>query len=218
MKNNKKYVIRQSSEINSTKDDYFDWSIWIENGEQDISESESVEYLLHSTFPNRLREKNNVSNGFLLKSSGWGEFEILISIYLKSGETIQQAHWLTLDEDYINESFAELEVPEQENNKAQKVYISYSSQDIKKAIYVRDLIIDLGLEAVSGMNMNLSKSINDFIKSSIEDADLVLNIESGNKTEWQKEEHRIANELSKKIVTLEDNLSPEQMNDLICYR
>ena len=214
--NNKNYVIRQSSKVNPKKEGYFNWDIWIENGTKDISEIDYVEYLLHSTFKNRLKEKKDPSNGFLLQSSGWGEFEIQISINLKTGNTIQRVHWLTLGEDFINEPFEELEALEQDDDDAlRKVYISYSAPDIKKAIYAQDLLSDLGIEVVSGMNMNLDNSMNDFIETSIEDSDLVVNINSGNETEWQKKEKIIANQLSKKIVTLDDNLNPKEMKDFL---
>jgi hypothetical protein len=205
---NKNYLIRQSSKLNSNKKDYFDWSIWIESGKENISKIDYVEYLLHSTFKNRLREVNSHSDGFLLSSNGWGEFEIHINIILKSGKTIQLKHWLKLGENYINQLPDGPKVLEDKNGEIQKIYISYSAPDIKKAINIKGMLSDLGMQVVSGMDMNLGNEISDFMHSSIQSSDLVVNINSDNETEWQKEENRVANKLSKTIVSSDDFIKP----------
>jgi len=213
--NNKDFVVRQSSKLNTIKKNYYDWSIWIEGGTRDLSEIDAVEYLLHSTFKNRLREREDITDGFLLQSSGWGEFEIRISIHLKSGQIMYRTHWLTLGEDYTNGPENYTDGVEEEDDTLKKIYISYSSPDIKKAIQVQDMLKDLGLEVVSGMDMNSNSSVSDFVKLSMEDSDLVLNIDSINQNDWQKEEHRIAQQLSKKIVSLDDDLDSKQLEDLV---
>ena len=100
MKAAEPYLIGQSSRRSNTKSDYFNWDIWIEDGKKPITEIESVEYLLHPTFPNRLRSSSDVAAKFKLKSKGWGEFTIRVIIYEKSGKKIILNHWLTLRNEY----------------------------------------------------------------------------------------------------------------------
>lgn len=55
-----------------------------------------VEYRLHDTFPDPVRVAEDAQNKFVLSSSGWGEFRIIITVYLKDGKEIETTHDLKL--------------------------------------------------------------------------------------------------------------------------
>ena len=64
----KEFKIGQSALRDSSRKDYYKWEIWIENGNHDISEIDYVQYLLHSTFRNRLRTGSALTESFKIKS------------------------------------------------------------------------------------------------------------------------------------------------------
>lgn len=71
----------------------------------DVIYVEKVKYILHQTFKQRER---TVSRTFTNPNCSlviwtWGTFEIPVTIFLKSGETIETSHYLTFDKQ-INES------------------------------------------------------------------------------------------------------------------
>ncbi|WP_339708433.1 pYEATS domain-containing protein [uncultured Kriegella sp.] len=195
----KEYSIGQSSQRDKNRKDYFEWAIWIENGELDVSEIDYVEYLLHSTFKNRLRKVTDVSTGFKLKSKGWGEFRIEISITKKDGETLQMAHWLVL-RDFYQSAESENEVPRMTSK---KIYISHADVDTRTAQRLEFILTDLGMEVISADNLESEGSLQDNIVSSINASDAIITINSGTENEWQNAEIQIANELSKTIIPMD---------------
>ncbi len=77
--------------------DWWEWAVWIEGPDKVLDEIESVEYFLHSTFPDPLRRKTNRTEKFRIESSGWGEFMIKVHILTRKGVQFKTQHWLTLD-------------------------------------------------------------------------------------------------------------------------
>jgi transcription initiation factor IIF auxiliary subunit len=76
--------------------DYFDWEVYVDEADQVLESIKHVVYFLHKTFPDPIRTISRKEEGFVLKSRGWGEFEIGIQIFFKNGETSQQAYHLDL--------------------------------------------------------------------------------------------------------------------------
>jgi transcription initiation factor IIF auxiliary subunit len=64
-------------------EDYWDWQIYLTGDQKELSEIEYVEYTLHDTFPNPIRRVYNLTNGFKMKTAGWGIFAIFIRIHFK---------------------------------------------------------------------------------------------------------------------------------------
>lgn len=198
----KEYFVDQTSSKHESRKDYYEWAIWIVSAESDISEIEYVEYLLHSTFKNRLRKITDPSEGFRLESAGWGEFRVEISIVKKSGETIQLAHWLSLGND--NDDVIARGAPPEIEQK--KVYISYSKIDERTAQLLESMLIDLGMEVASGSDIKPGVPINEYIEESIKEADAVITINADQQNYWQKTEIEIAEGLAKTIIPMDQIL------------
>jgi len=87
--------MHQSSEY--VRPNWWNWSVWIDAPSTLLNDIESVDYKLHSTFPDPLQHRTNRQEKFLLTSSGWGEFTINAEIKLKNGKALTKRHWLTLE-------------------------------------------------------------------------------------------------------------------------
>lgn len=64
---------------------YFRWKVFVDEDENTLDNIESVEYLLHPTFPVPDQVRSDRDSKFALETSGWGEFDILITVNFKDG-------------------------------------------------------------------------------------------------------------------------------------
>ena len=64
---------------------WWEWEVWVDESPEVLESIEEVEYVLHSTFPERVRVKTDPQTKFRLKSGGWGTFNILVNIRMKDG-------------------------------------------------------------------------------------------------------------------------------------
>ncbi len=79
-------------------DDRWGWELYLDsNTKTELEQVESVKYILHPTFSNPIRIIKDRSQGFRLKASGWGTFEIKAFIYFKNGKKIKLEHELELN-------------------------------------------------------------------------------------------------------------------------
>ncbi len=76
------------------KTDRVDWGIWIDEKEDVLREIDHVEYTLHPTFRNPIREESNPDTQFEHKTNGWGTFQISIIVFFKDGTTHKTKHML----------------------------------------------------------------------------------------------------------------------------
>jgi transcription initiation factor IIF auxiliary subunit len=75
---------------------WWEWSLWLEGPAEEMAEIAKVVYTLHPSFVDPVQEIKTRSNGFKLKSVGWGEFHVHLEIYQKDGKVKKRKHWLTL--------------------------------------------------------------------------------------------------------------------------
>lgn len=66
--------------------DWYKWQIELAGPMSALSEIGVVEYILHPTFPNRIRKTKNAEDHFRLESAGWGEFDITVNVYFINGD------------------------------------------------------------------------------------------------------------------------------------
>ena len=73
---------------------YFHWMVFVDDSDDILDQIESVEYLLHPTFPKPYQISTNRIAKFALKSAGWGEFDISITVNFRDGhkETFPKYH------------------------------------------------------------------------------------------------------------------------------
>jgi transcription initiation factor IIF auxiliary subunit len=76
--------------------DWYEWKVFLETDDATLASIKEVEYLLHSTFPDRRRIMKNRDENFILESAGWGSFNILVIIRFNDGSTEKTTHFLDL--------------------------------------------------------------------------------------------------------------------------
>ncbi len=74
----------------------YDWIVYVDEDEGILQQIAAVEYLLHRTFSNPLRRKTDPTDHFAVRSTGWGGFTILITVFLKSGVRFETSYDLDL--------------------------------------------------------------------------------------------------------------------------
>ena len=74
----------------------FEWKVFMDESPEKVDKVRSVEYRLHKTFPSPIRIVEDPKSRFALRSAGWGEFWIFITIYLKDGTEKHTKYYLDL--------------------------------------------------------------------------------------------------------------------------
>jgi len=77
-------------------DDWWSWSVWVEEPKRDLDAVEFVEYTLHPTFRDPVRTIKTRHNGFKLSTGGWGVFPIYARAFRKDGSIVRLKHQLKL--------------------------------------------------------------------------------------------------------------------------
>ena len=76
----------------------WDWTVFIQADEAALSEVKSVEYTLHPTFANPIRNVTDRGTdrqkAFPLSANGWGTFEVAIKVIFKDGRAKYLRHHL----------------------------------------------------------------------------------------------------------------------------
>lgn len=90
--NRNNYCVINTAVRKSTSSTYFNWKIVINTRPVSlINNIDSVVYYLHKTFNPRIitRRRSDLNNfpNFSLSKSGWGEFNVLVKIYLHNSRT-----------------------------------------------------------------------------------------------------------------------------------
>ena len=88
------FKIRQWEEYKG--EDWWRWAVWIEAQDNALDLIDFVEWMLHPTFPSPVRRINNRASKFRLETGGWGVFQIIARLQLKSGQQIKLRHLLKL--------------------------------------------------------------------------------------------------------------------------
>jgi len=79
LKNSSTYVRKKGTT------DWWDWTAYIECTPPDsLQDIEYVEYYLHPSFPNPVRRIYKEDGGFIMKTSGWGVFELKAKVLFKN--------------------------------------------------------------------------------------------------------------------------------------
>lgn len=76
---------------------WWKWAVWIDGDAAALKDVLQVEYVLHPTFPEPRQIVTDRKSKFRLEQSGWGEFEVVANVALKSGKTQRLRHWLKLE-------------------------------------------------------------------------------------------------------------------------
>ncbi len=77
--------------------DWFKWRVFIDEPKSVLQKIQSVDYVLHPTFPNPNRTITDKESGFALESSGWGSFRIYGTIHYIDGTDEDFEYYLNLN-------------------------------------------------------------------------------------------------------------------------
>jgi transcription initiation factor IIF auxiliary subunit len=75
---------------------YYQWEIFVDEPPERLNDIESVEYVLHPTFPQPVQVRRDPKDKFALKTSGWGEFNIAVRVTFKDGKKEDLSYRLNL--------------------------------------------------------------------------------------------------------------------------
>ncbi len=195
--------IGQSSRRDSTSKNYWKWSVWIETTPEILDTIESVKYVLHPSFPNRIKNRTSKKDKFKLNASGWGEFNIHIKIFISGeSEPIVKTHYLKLFEEeqevshasksvFISSALTDSEKVEELTDSLAKKNISVATEDtvvdmgsdweddINRAIKDSDVFILYGSKFLSKFQQN---QLDTAIKS---DAKIIIKMDDGDSLDKQ---------------------------------
>lgn len=88
--------LRTVNTAKPTGDDRYDWEIHVEAPDEVLDRIDRVDYVLHETFPEPVRRREDRDSGFSLTSNGWGEFVIGVLLHLRDGDIAKLWHPLRL--------------------------------------------------------------------------------------------------------------------------
>jgi transcription initiation factor IIF auxiliary subunit len=82
------------------ENDWYEWRVFVEDGEDVLDKIDHVEYLLHPTFPNPRRLVYDRQSRFALNGSGWGQFTIKIRVTYSNGEAESTSYFLDFNKSW----------------------------------------------------------------------------------------------------------------------
>ena len=89
-------TIHVEQEMEYERNDWWNWSVWVEGDAAELDCISSVVYTLHSTFANPVRTITDRRTKFRLQSAGWGGFTIYAQVFDKEGSSRKLEHSLKL--------------------------------------------------------------------------------------------------------------------------
>jgi transcription initiation factor IIF auxiliary subunit len=84
---------------------WYEWMVYVDEPDDVLQKIDAVEYLLHRSFPNPLRRRTDPSTNFSIESSGWGGFDIRITVFLKDGSRLETSYLLDLSKPWTPSLF-----------------------------------------------------------------------------------------------------------------
>ena len=181
-------IMQESSP--SKKTDYWDWKIWLIASEDILNKIKVVRYGLHPTFPNPIRIIDDPSDGFSLKSSGWGEFNVKIEIIFNEGNNLKTTHWLTLKdsnnrikgdfENFNSSSLAEWASatnPEDRESLGapnHTVFVSAALSHLDTVDQVTKNLKQHDIAVVTSQNIEIGESLESFHSNTLENVDMAV--------------------------------------------
>jgi transcription initiation factor IIF auxiliary subunit len=85
---NQTLAIAARNTAKEVRNGQWNWTVYLDAAPAVLEQIRCVQYILHPTFPNPVREiceRGNPSQPFALSASGWGEFVMNIRIFLRDG-------------------------------------------------------------------------------------------------------------------------------------
>jgi hypothetical protein len=173
------YAIAQDAD--RLDESHWRWSVWLDAPENELARVKEVVWKLHPTFvPPVVRIKSR-KNGFRLKSSGWGEFQIQAEIHEESGEVRKLRHWLRLADASRRKTssgsrhFAEHQTGRPAPRKARaNLFISYRQSDASLAYTLAEALKQHGSEVCLDVDIPDGADLHRWMREKISESDAVV--------------------------------------------
>src|SRR5664280_683903 len=180
------------------------WSVWIEGSDRELSAVKSATYYLHATYPNRVRKIEDRSTKFRLDSGGWGGFTIRIVLEMTSGKKTRLSHELELYYPDKLEKVKKGSGPKKDKSAAaiSRVFISSSAADQSFAAMIREA---LKSEKITSTELSLSVDapVEVAIRDAIRGSDIVVAVRSDSPSLFVDEEITFAKSTGKPVITVD---------------
>ena len=195
--------------------DRWDWSVWLDGDDAELDAVEAVEYHLHPTFPDPVREVKNRNTRFRLDCSGWGVFELNARARLTDGSVVHLTHMLELfypegtddtpEEAPMHSASASVEAgggPDRATrpDRRRSVFLSSGSADNAVASELRNSLIAHGLDVRSDYDIESRVPWALEIERTIGNADAVVALSSDIPSSWVDREVGAATQLGVKVI------------------
>ena len=157
------------------------WTLRLRGRQAELDRVAQVTWLLHESFTPPVVETADRTTRFALAGSGWGGFDLRAKVLMRNGRSMQLEHELVLF--YPDEPVAEaapgkllasaVEAP------PRKVFLSYGSEDRKRAAELRALVDSLGATATDARSQPVAgESWRATVLQMLHDSDVVLAVVS----------------------------------------
>jgi transcription initiation factor IIF auxiliary subunit len=78
-------------------DDWWEWEAFLDDeGSGELGQVDYVKYVLHPTFVDPVRVIKDPSGGFVLKTAGWGEFDLKAFVHMRDQSDRKLTHEIEL--------------------------------------------------------------------------------------------------------------------------
>jgi transcription initiation factor IIF auxiliary subunit len=172
--------VHQNSEY--VRRNWWNWSVWIEAPSTVLNDIESVDYKLHSTFPDPVQHRTNRQEKFLLESSGWGEFTINAEIKLKNGKALTKRHWLTLEYPQAAEAVDRGSFSIKEESRRPNVFLSAGVSDLTMSNALAQALRQQNINVLKADELSMDLPWDVAIGEMVKNADLMVVLLSGRPT------------------------------------
>jgi hypothetical protein len=186
---------------------WWEWSVWVEGSDAALALLASVRYVLHPTFRNPVRVVADRTSKFRLTSSGWGEFAIEAEVTRVDGRTFRLERWLDLGFQQGREAA----------DRKPRVFLSFGAADAPWARAVKEELTKQGVDVVSPQDKAAGTTITSAISDTLQGADLVAFMTSGELRGFAEVELDQALERNKTCVPIligRDISAPAQLANL----
>jgi hypothetical protein len=188
--------------------DRWKWSVWLDGDDAELDAVEAVEYHLHPTFRNPVREVKDRSTRFRLDSSGWGVFQLNARARLTDGSVVHLTHMLELfypegTDDTPEEAPVEAgSGPDRATRPERRpsVFLSSGSADNAFASELRSSLVAHGLDVRSDYDVEPGVPLDMEIERTIGNADAVVALSSDIPSMWVDREVSAATQLGVKVI------------------
>ncbi len=157
------------------------WSVWIDGPDAELDQVESVEWVLHPTFPDPIVLVKQRQTKFRIDRTGWGEFEINANVTARDGRRRHLKHRLRLAETGAGSA-------QQISEERPTVFISASVADAGWEDAVNDALVHRGFRVLTANDVPAGVPVEAAISSTLDNASTVVCIFSDTPGPWAERE------------------------------